>query len=399
MSTERVVRSFTDETGKRHYAEGKTEAEAQEKLEKKRRAVDRGLVGHSGKMEVSKWAAEWLKVYVAPKVREPGAAKRRGSMTKKSYLMYEEKLKGHILPEIGKMRIGKVTETDLQRVMNLQAGKSDSHAKKVMLVIKGMFRKAYRVGVIERDPSEEISMPNTSIGRRRSLTEYERKVMLEVASGHPSGLWIKFLLATGLRPSESAVLRVYDIDLDSCVVKVYKTIEGGTYRIESPTKTAAGERVVPIPDSIMPELREHLKWKQSDAYVFTQKDGKSMMTSTVIRKNWVSFLRQVDLAMGAEHNSRGHIYDPKDILPNGKPKYPDPSDPSKPRNGHKVAPDLVLYCLRHTYCTDLQRAGVPINVAKYLMGHSDISVTAAIYTHTGDFEVQQARSLLNEKNA
>ena len=25
-----------------------------------------------------------------------------------------------------------------------------------------------------------------------------------------------------------------------------------------------------------------------------------------------------------------------------------------------VAPDLVPYCLRHTYCTDLQRAGVPL---------------------------------------
>ncbi|MBQ0038655.1 MAG: tyrosine-type recombinase/integrase [Clostridiales bacterium] len=38
------------------------------------------------------------------------------------------------------------------------------------------------------------------------------------------------------------------------------------------------------------------------------------------------------------------------------------------------------YSLRHTYCTDLQRAGVPINVAKHLMGHSDISVTGNTYT-------------------
>lgn len=43
---------------------------------------------------------------------------------------------------------------------------------------------------------------------------------------------------------------------------------------------------------------------------------------------------------------------------------------------------LQPYCLRHTYCTDLQRAGVSLNVAKYLMGHSNISVTANIYTHT-----------------
>ena len=46
-----------------------------------------------------------------------------------------------------------------------------------------------------------------------------------------------------------------------------------------------------------------------------------------------------------------------------------------------VAPDLTPYCLRHTFCTDLQRAGVVFNVAKELMGHSDVSVTANIYTH------------------
>ena len=48
---------------------------------------------------------------------------------------------------------------------------------------------------------------------------------------------------------------------------------------------------------------------------------------------------------------------------------------------HAIAPDLTLYCLRHTFCTDLQRAGVAINIAKELMGHSSITVTADIYTH------------------
>lgn len=48
---------------------------------------------------------------------------------------------------------------------------------------------------------------------------------------------------------------------------------------------------------------------------------------------------------------------------------------------HAIAPDLTLYCLRHTFCTDLQRDGVAINIAKELMGHSSIAVTADIYTH------------------
>jgi site-specific recombinase XerD len=62
----------------------------------------------------------------------------------------------------------------------------------------------------------------------------------------------------------------------------------------------------------------------------------------------------------------------------------------------KVADDLVPYCLRHTYGTDLQDAGVPINVAKYLMGHSDITVTANIYTHTTLDALTETSKKINE---
>ena len=61
-----------------------------------------------------------------------------------------------------------------------------------------------------------------------------------------------------------------------------------------------------------------------------------------------------------------------------------------------VAEDLVAYCLRHTYCTDLQRAGVPINVAKYLMGHSDISVTSKIYTSMTPDVIGRAKESMDD---
>lgn len=56
-----------------------------------------------------------------------------------------------------------------------------------------------------------------------------------------------------------------------------------------------------------------------------------------------------------------------------------------------IAPDFEPYLLRHTFCTDCQAAGVPINVAKEWMGHSDISVTAKIYTHMVDEVFEQNR--------
>ena len=45
------------------------------------------------------------------------------------------------------------------------------------------------------------------------------------------------------------------------------------------------------------------------------------------------------------------------------------------------APDLVPYCLRHTFCTDLQKKGIDVRVAQKLMGHSKIDLTASIYSH------------------
>lgn len=58
---------------------------------------------------------------------------------------------------------------------------------------------------------------------------------------------------------------------------------------------------------------------------------------------------------------------------------------------HALADDFYLYDLRHTFCTDLQAAGVPINVARELMGHADISVTSKIYTHHSDISIDDAR--------
>jgi len=56
--------------------------------------------------------------------------------------------------------------------------------------------------------------------------------------------------------------------------------------------------------------------------------------------------------------------------------------------------DFPTTPLRHTFFTDCQAAGVPLNVAKELMGHSDISVTAKIYTHMVDEVFEQNRKRL-----
>ena len=48
---------------------------------------------------------------------------------------------------------------------------------------------------------------------------------------------------------------------------------------------------------------------------------------------------------------------------------------------YPLSPDLVPYCFRHEFCTNLAREGIDIRIAQRLMGHSDIALTANIYTN------------------
>ena len=46
----------------------------------------------------------------------------------------------------------------------------------------------------------------------------------------------------------------------------------------------------------------------------------------------------------------------------------------------------TLHSLRHTFCTILAKQGVPLITAAKLMGHTDIKITARIYTHVDNEE-------------
>ena len=47
----------------------------------------------------------------------------------------------------------------------------------------------------------------------------------------------------------------------------------------------------------------------------------------------------------------------------------------------KPVPRITPHVLRHTFCTNVQQAGLDVKSLQYLMGHSDISITMNTYTH------------------
>ena len=332
MSKKKYVRKTLTWEGRRYEVRGETEREAVEKLAVLRQQLERGEKTEGGDQTVTTWFRSWIDVYKVPKKLSP-------SSLKIYFWLYDT----YIGPVIGGLPLRSVRDVHLQRIMNSAEGASHSTATKLRILLRALFKQARRSRMIVFDPSEALVLPATKKGERRSLTSEERSALLKTAETHWAGLYLLTILYAGLRPGEAAVLLWKDVDFRANEIHVYKAMNNDTGEIKDP-KTAAGMRDIPM-QSV---LREKLLAAEGDPFqhVFLSARGKPM--SPPVRKTaWSSFKK----AMAAN-------------IPGGY-----------------VSDDLTPYCLRHTFCTDLQRAGVPINVAKDLMGHSDISITANIYTH------------------
>jgi integrase len=340
--------------GKRYITTGKTKAEAIKKAALKEAALKRGEIGISNNMTVRRWSEEWLETY------------KKGNVTDKSY-SNDKRFITVLSSAIGNMRLKDVRDIHLQKILNERRGKSRSDVLHLRNIIRAVFRQARISRLIPYDPSESLTLPSAIENKRRSVTESERSWILKTASAHHAGLWVKMMLYCGLRPGELMALQWKDIDFNRGVVRISKAKESGKHDIKAP-KTDAGNRSVPIPSIYLSELRSVCR--SPFEFMFIQKTKDSPLTETSFYCAWHSFLRDMDIAMGAKVYRNQIIYS-------------------------LVANDLSPYCLRHTYCTDLEAAGVPINVAKELMGHSDITVTANIYTHKSDRALTDAAQKIN----
>lgn len=360
----RRARSTFMYDGRRYEETGRTQKEADQKAALKKEQLKRGETGISGSMTVSRWAHEWLETYKRPAI---------GDAHYKNYLLH---IDGVILPAIGSMKLKSVTAVHLQQIINNRAGKSKSDILKLRMTIKEIFKRARLSRLITYDPAEDLTIPAATDGKRRSITPTERKHILAVADTHNAGLWVKTLLYTGIRPGESRALDWRHIDFKKKLLHVEQAMKAGTKTIGAP-KTEAGVRDIPIPDKLYTELLAAKGEPFSPVFV-QSKTGKRHTTESM-QTMWLNFRNELDIHMGAVFQKRK--------AKDGKMRLT--------KTVSAIASDLVPYCLRHTYCTDLQDAGVPINVAKYLMGHSSIEVTAKIYTHTTEKVLKDTAKKIN----
>jgi len=137
--------------------------------------------------------------------------------------------------------------------------------------------------LIKRNPCRLRGADKDDSPERPVLTITEVFALVEAM---PARYRAMVLLATftSLRFGELASLRRRDVDCDSGSVTVRQgqvELSDGTLIMKDP-KSAAGKRVVAIPDVIIPELRRHVEWfaeRDPDGLVFVGPMGGRLRRS------------------------------------------------------------------------------------------------------------------------
>ena len=187
-------------------------------------------------------------------------------------------------------------------------------------------------------------------------------------------------IGTCLRCGELTGLTWSDIDMKNRTISInhqliYKNLgDGCKFHINKP-KTDAGERILPMTESVYKGFMELKKQNlalgrrsnvEVDGYsnfVFISSNGRPLTMSMVD-----AFLLNIEKAYNKAH--------PEEVIPH-----------------------LSAHILRHTGCTLLASAGMDIKALQNVMGHSDASITMNVYNHSSfertEKEMQRVDNIIN----
>lgn len=285
---------------------------------------------------------------------------------------YRTMLNRHVLPEFGDRNLRAIRAADLQRFLNTFAHASASQITMALSVLHGVFGAAFADRILDADPTVRLQRPvHTPPKEKRALTPTERANIERTIAVHPHSEYLAVLYYTGMRPGEARGLQWGDIDWDENMIHVQRDLDFVTGEYGS-LKTRAADRYIPI----VPPLREYLFPRRgvAEAPVVSSGNGKPLSVTSATRL-WLTLMHESDMTVpievGEVNYSRG-----------------------RELRG-KVRAIITPHVLRHNFITMCWDMGMDVQLVAKIVGHSDINVTMAIYTHLDKTHVSRAADQLS----
>lgn len=273
---------------------------------------------------------------------------------------YEKSLK-RILPIIGKKRLNDITPLMLDNMyQQLKVGKNKQQLGYHSMynyykLINVMFNQAIKWELLDRNPNLKANKPKREKKERNyyDLEQVDTLLSYLEYENIKYRTLITLALDSGARRSEICALRWSDINFDTQMMKIDKSLKVIRGIVdEATTKTENSKREIMLSKSTINLLKEYKEWQdnyikwigkrwQGTDRIFISKEGNYMHPST------------------CDHIMRKIVK-----------KY-------------NLAP-ICFHELRHTSASILINKGINPKAVSQRLGHADTSITMEIYTHTFD---------------
>jgi integrase len=316
---------------------------AQKYLTGKLREKDLGIFVESSRQTLDEHLDMWLKII-------------KSRVAEQTYNSYETLLRVHVRDRIGRIRLSEIKIHDVQKVyaeMQL-AGLSARTVRYVHTVLSMAMKKAVELNYIVKNPCGFAELPKQVKEETKAFSPEQASLFLQHAKKDKHGLVFEFALMTGMRPEEYLAIRWCDIDFTRQSVKVQRAIvwcKGGGFKFGEP-KTKKSRRNIPLPKSIITQLKTHRKkqleyrFELGQAYnnldlVFASDIGNPLHYRNITQRHYEKILENAGL------DKEG----------------------------------FVLYSLRHSCATLLLSAGENPKIVAERLGHTSVKMTLDTYSH------------------
>lgn len=236
-----------------------------------------------------------------------------------------------------------------------EIGMEPKTLKGIYSILKMIFKSAYELEYIPKNPMEFVPPPRMPKKEVNSLSESELKVFMEALSNtsEENSCMLRLLISTGIRRGECAGLKWSDIDFENNMLHIKRNITRATGCgvIVGTPKTRESNRDIPFSFNTSRALVEH---KQKQQLEFPDKDLQSAYI----------FPNKDDPYLPCEPSSITRKVK-KFLTKNGLP----------PHSPHD---------LRHTYASHIYEESNDIKSLQNLLGHTDISTTFNFYVRSAN---------------
>ncbi|KHD45028.1 tyrosine-type recombinase/integrase [Streptococcus hongkongensis] len=273
----------------------------------------------------------------------------------------------HLLPYFGKMKLDKISNTDIQSFVNDLTNKLVNF-RTVNSINSRILQYGVSLNLIPFNPARDIILPKKQKAGRdsvkfidtddlKTLLNFMEKQSLRRYRYHVEYVFYKLLLATGLRIGESIALEWSDIDLENATLNINKSFSQ-ELRIVSTTKTKAGTRQISI-DKETVNLLKLYQVRQRQLFHEAGGGVPKVVFATPTREYLSRLTLQNNL------NSRCEKL--------GIPRF-------------------TFHAFRHTHASLLLNAGISYKELQYRLGHSNIAMTLDVYSHLSKDKEKEAVS-------